>query len=76
MALTGLLSWSCSANKNIAGNNGMGEINATFEADYGVRASLAAEDDNATIDDIEAISPKELRDNIKERIERTRNLYK
>ena len=57
LALTGLLSWSCSDNKNIAGNNGMGEINATFEADYGVRSSLAAEDDNATIDDIEAISP-------------------
>ena len=55
LALFGLL--SCSDDKNNANGNGMGEINATFEADYGVRSSLATKEDNATTNEIEAISP-------------------
>ena len=57
LALFGLLSLSCSDDKNSANGNGMGEINATFEADYGVRSSLATKEDNATTNEIEAISP-------------------
>lgn len=57
LALLGLLSWSCSDDNNIANSNGMGEINATFEANYGVRSSMAAEGEEATTDDVEAISP-------------------
>lgn len=57
LALLGLLSWSCSDDNKIANSNGMGEINATFEANYGVRSSMAAEGEEATTDDVEAISP-------------------
>lgn len=57
LAILGLLLWSCSDDNNIANSNGMGEINATFEANYGVRSSMAAEGEEATTDDVEAISP-------------------
>lgn len=57
LALLGLLSWSCSDDNKIANSNGMGEINATFEANYGVRSSMAAEGEETSTDDVEVISP-------------------
>ncbi len=58
LAVMCLLSWACSDNNNIANSNGMGEINATFSANYRVRPSMEAEGEQPENGNEEAIAPE------------------
>lgn len=57
LAMLGILSWSCADDKGqFAGKDGMGEIKASFKADYSVTSSRSAGETAST--EIEAISPE------------------